>query len=168
MALFPIKRMTAILFLQFLTINLLGQSTANASISACITDVVGAAVSSSDINFKNFSFGSNSGTIKLNSKNIVERSSLIKSGTLTQEFSFAIIGNNYTYTITLPSSSILLKRKAGNETIQADMFNIILTTKEPDKYSQTLCISTTLIIPAIQLPGYYTPINPLLFIVHYN
>ena len=167
MALLLIKRMIAILLLQFLTINLLGQSTTNATISASITDVVGA-INSSDIIFNSFLFGSNSETIKLNSKNIVERSSLIKSGTLTQEFSFAIIGNNYTYTITLPSSSILLKRKAGNETIQADMFNIILTTKQPDMYSQTLCISTTIIIPAIQLPGYYTPINPLLFTVHYN
>ena len=167
MALLLIKRMIAILLLQFLTINLLGQSTTNATISASITDVVGA-INSSDIIFNSFLFGSNSETIKLNSKNIVERSSLIKSGTLTQEFSFAIIGNNYTYAITFPSSSIFLKRKAGNETIQADMFNIILTTKQPDMYSQTLCISTTIIIPAIQLPGYYTPINPLLFTVHYN
>ena len=167
MALLLIKRMSAILFVQFLTINLLGQSTANATISASIIDLVGT-ISSSYINFNNFSFASNPGTLNLNSKSINGKSSFIPTGKFTQAFSFDIIGSNYTYAITLPSSSVVLKNKIGNEIIQSDMFNIILPINEQDKYNQTVSISATLTIPPIQAPGYYTSINPLLFTVHYN
>lgn len=156
---------TVIIFL-FFKINLFAQS-ANAIISATVTDVVGA-TKSSDMNFGIVSNESKSGIIEFNSAGVIKATRgiiLLESGKPSETVSFNIIGN-YIYTVSLSSSVIVLKRKGGNENMEVNLFNVEGNTV--DKHNQTLYISARLKLQPSQIAGNYVPITPVNFTINYN
>jgi hypothetical protein len=138
----------------FLSINLFSQSTANANISATVTDVIGA-TNLSEIYFEKSVVRSRSTSVELNSEYVAEKPT------------FIIVGNDYSYAITFPTFPVILKRVGSNETIKANFF-IINSSKSANR-DANLNISLSLTLqPATYYPGYYLSVNPIPVTVNYN
>ena len=147
----------------FLQSGLFAQSSAIANASATITEVVGAA-KLSDINIETNLINSEENEIRLNSTGIFYLNrdiQILESGNPTEIASFNIIGNNYAYAITLPSSAIL-QRKGGNQKMEIGLFNFI------NDSSKTLNVGAALKLQASQAAGFYTALTPVLVTINYN
>lgn len=151
--------------------KLFAQSSATATVSATIITPVGV-TKSADLNFGNFATGSQPGTIELNSTSIWTSTGgvkLLETNENADRASFIVMGANSTYTVTLPSASIILLRKGGMETMTVGSFSIVASAKDYlNITNQTFAIGATLNAGASQPTGEYVPAMPLTVIVNYN
>ncbi|HKZ68286.1 MAG TPA: DUF4402 domain-containing protein [Chitinophagaceae bacterium] len=151
--------------------KLFGQSSATASVSATIITPVGAK-KSADLNFGNFATGSQPGTIELNSSGIrisFGGVKLLETNGNADIASFIVMGSNSEYAVTLPSTSIILLRKGGTETMTVGSFRITASAKDYlNASTQTFSIGATLNAGISQPTGDYVPPMPLTVIVNYN
>ena len=153
MALFLRRIIVSTIVVLLFTVNLFAQATANATVSATISDVVGT-INLSNIDFGIVSIKSKSGTIDYTSERITETPS------------FTIVGADHAYAITLPASKIILKRMGGNETIEVNSFD--LSELIDNETNKNISFCSVLKIQTLPMAGHYRSSNPLPVTVHYN
>jgi hypothetical protein len=152
--------MAAGIILLFIRIDAPAQSTAHAVVSATVTEVVGT-IHSSGMN-------SEAGTIEYcpgSVSNTPAGPCLLKFSEQAIAPPVTFIRNNFAYAITLPSSAVL-KRRGGNETIEADQFNISCSVLNEN--NQIIYLGARFRIGALQVAGNYNPATPVLVTIHYN
>ena len=91
----------------------------------------------------------------------------IQSGsenTLSGYSAVNIIGSSNAYSITIPSTSITVKKKGSNETMAIGSIKI----NSENTHNQIFTINAALNISHNQASGVYTSITPLMVIVNYN
>ena len=151
--------------------KLFGQSSATATVSATII-TPGGATKLTDLNFGNFATGSQPGTIELHSTRIRTGTGgvkLLETNENAGIASFIVMGSNSGYAVTLPSTSIILLRKGGMETMTVGSFRIAASANDYSNVSaQTFAIGAILKAGASQPAGVYVPAMPFTVIINYN
>ena len=119
-------------------------NTAYATVSATIVTEMGGVEKLDDIKF----FGLQSGS----------------ESTLTGNSGVNIIGSSNTYSITIPSTNITVKKKGSNETMAIGSIKI----NSENTRNQIFTINAALNISDNQASGIYTSTTPLMVIINYN
>jgi Domain of unknown function (DUF4402) len=147
-------------------------NSASASISATIVLPLGL-TKTVDLNFGNIAAGNTSGTVKIDPLGTISATGGIiipsESGTVTPA-SFQVTGEGaYTYTITLPSSAIIIKRVSGSETMLVNNFTSFPSgTGKLVSGTQTILVGATLTVGASQPASEYKSESGFEVIVNYN
>ena len=150
------------------------QATASATATATIVTPI-SITKNIDMNFGNISVNSSGGTVILapngTRTNTGGVTLPIITGTVTAA-QFTVSGQgNYTYDITLPSSSVVLS--SGANSMNANSFTCSISTTAGSLSSgspgtQTFNVGATLTINANQAAGSYTTSTPFNVTVNYN
>jgi len=144
----------------------------SASANASVTLITPIAITKTvDMNFGNVAVGTSPGTVVLapaGTRTATGGVTLpVTTGTVTAA-SFTVTGAaNYTFSISLPASSITLKSGANSLTVST-----FLSTPTPTGTltggTATLNVGATLNVPANQAAGVYTTDTPFTVTVNYN
>ncbi|MBS4043494.1 MAG: DUF4402 domain-containing protein [Chitinophagaceae bacterium] len=169
-----IKTLTSIIMV-YLSINYsFAQATASATATATIVTPI-SITKNIDMNFGNISVTSSGGTVILDPNGTRTKTGGITlpiiTGTVTAA-QFTVSGQgNYTYDITLPSSSVVLS--SGANSMNATSFTCSIGTtagslSAGSPGTQTFNVGATLAINANQPSGSYTTATPFNVTVNYN
>lgn len=159
MAFLQKKIIIIVIVLVLLKQGLIAQSSANGTVSATVTELIGASkVSNTNDNIPCGSRESVTAPGASNS-NVNGNIKIIKPGESTCLASFNIIGNEYGYSVTHPLS-VILQRKSGNQKIEIALFNFIHGS------DQIMDISAWLKVANIG--GVYSPLVPVDITINYD
>jgi hypothetical protein len=154
------------------TTGVMAQETATASSSATIVAPIGIA-QSTDMNFGNVATNATGGTVVLSPAGGTTPSGGVtlpaNTGTVTAA-AFDVTGEGaYTYTITLPSSAIILSDAgAANQMTVGTFISNPATTGALTSGAQTVNVGATLNVAGGQVAGVYTNASDLTVTVNYN
>ena len=159
------------LLLTGISISTFAQVSATANASATIVTPI--AISKTvDMNFGNVAVSATAGTVVLTpagSRSLTGGVTLPTIAGTVAAASFNVTGaNNYTYTITLPSTALPITSGANTMSVNSFTSNPATTGTLSATGSQTLNVGATLNVSASQAAGSYTSVTPFTVTVNYN
>ena len=159
------------LLLTGISISTFAQVSATANASATIVTPI--AISKTvDMNFGNVAVSATAGTVVLTpagSRSLTGGVTLPTIAGTVAAASFNVTGaNNYTYTITLPSTALTITSGANTMSVNSFTSNPATPGTLSATGSQTLNVGATLNVNASQAAGTYTSGTPFTVTVNYN
>lgn len=128
-------------------------------------------VKSMEMNFGNIVAGYTSGTVVLSPTGSRTANGVIISEAIPGEVSPAVasvIHGSNKYSITLPSSFVLVNEEKPNEIVIIDQFTVVKERQTDNKFADIIKIGATLNISANQLAGNYISETGFSVTVSYN
>ncbi len=148
------------------------QVSATATATATIVTPI-AITKTADMNFGNVAVSTTAGTVELTpagARTATGGVTLPAAAGTVAAASFDVTGTgNYTYSITLPSTSLVLTRNSGTETMNVDNFTSTPSgTGTLSSGAQTVTVGATLNVVGAQAAGTYVSGTPFTVTVNYN
>jgi hypothetical protein len=164
------KLLVVIFFLMCFSVTGFSQVTGTATATATIITPI--AISKTvDMNFGNIAVNAVAGTVVLSPTGVRTKTGGVTlpiiNGTISAA-SFTVTGlGSYTYTITLPSTPLIISSGANNMTVTS-FTSLPSGTGTLSGGSQALTVGATLNVGANQAAGTYTSASPFTVTVNYN